>query len=787
MIKHHIKLFFRTLKTNGTSSCINIFGLSLGLATVVLIAFWTKFEFNMNAFDERDSAQHVQIFLNRLTATGIETVDRTPGPLTRAMADEFPEVAYGVPVVAPRFFYFGVLTNGRNSVKARSHFVGEGFFNIFGCDFLRGSKVSALNDKNAIAISKQMAITLYGTLDVVGKTVEFKNEYFDGTYTISGVFEIPNNSSSDYDIIFSYERFLMGRPNLLKWNNGGIQAHMVLHEGTDLAAFNSKIKDYLATQIEGSEATLFAQKYAENYLYGTYENGVPTGGKITCVKLFAMIAAFIMLIACINFMNLSTARASKRLKEIGIKKVVGANRRTLIAQYLGESILMAFFALFIALGIVLAIHPFFEGIIGEQLPFELGSKEIIFLVSCSIFTGLLAGSYPAIYLSGFKAIDVLKSKLSSNLGEFWVRKGLVVFQFVVSIVMICAVLVIYKQVQFMQTKDLGYDKENILSFPMEGELAKDSDAFLSELKKIPGVSAASHMWGEIPGNTSRASGFQWKGQILEEQKISFNYIEGGYDMVSLLGVKIHSGRVFSKSHPTDGEAIIFNETAIKTMNIEGNPIGQTVNFKGRRKIIGVVKDFNVDALSEKIRPLFFILSKGNNFIVKLTPGLEKGSLAKIGDLYHTFNENYPLDFSFLEDRYQALYASERRVGALSKYFTALAIAISCMGVFGLAAFMAERRKKEIGIRKVLGQSVGQVTLMLSSEFAKLVFISILIALPVAYVLTSSWLSGFAYRISLHMGYFVGAGLIGFSLAMLTVGSQTIAAAHKNPIEGLKEE
>ncbi|MEL7118336.1 MAG: FtsX-like permease family protein [Bacteroidota bacterium] len=788
MLKHNLTLFFRNINKYKGTFLINTFGLASGLAATILISIWANFELQFHKFNEKDSAQHVQVMVNRPHSAGINTVPYTPGPLYKAMEEEFPEVSYSVPIVVPRSFYNGLLVKNEVGMKVEPQYVGDGYFNIFGCDFIYGEKESALQDKNSIVISKAVAEGLFGRSDVVGESVELEHRYVPGPYTITGVFELPANASIQYNALIGFERFLDGRSNLRKWNNGGVEVHLVLEKGTDINAFNQKIENFLTTKIEGIDFTLFAQPYAQTYLYGNYENGQAVGGRIRYVRLFLIIAAFIIFIACINFMNLSTANASRRLQEIGIKKVLGAKRNRLTRQYLLESILLSFFALVMAIFLVALLLPEFSKIIGVPLNFQIGWKEFLFLTGLMIATGLLAGSYPALYLSKFEPLRILKGKLSLSASSLWVRNILVVFQFSISIVLIASVLVIYNQIDYLQTKNLGYDKENIISFQIEGDLIKKDTLFLEELKNTVGVKSASRMWGELPGKISGGSGFQWPGQEPEGQDVDFSFIEGGYGMIQLLDVKLKAGRALSQEYSTDKEsAIVFNETAIKTMGLEGDPIGQQVYFKGMRTIVGIVEDFHATTLAEKIEPMFFIISNGDHFVVKMEAGTERSTINKIAALYKNYNKTYPFEYSFLDERYQQLYAAEERVSKLSRFFAGLAIIISCLGLLGLATFSAERRRKEISIRKVIGQPAWNVAAMLSGEFTRLVIVAIVIGLPVAYYLSQNWLMNFAYHDSLNIWFFVAAGLIAILIAIITVGIKALQAAYRNPIEGLREE
>tara|TARA_R110002073_G_scaffold89852_8_gene212605 strand:+ start:39842 stop:42208 length:2367 start_codon:yes stop_codon:yes gene_type:complete len=788
MLKHNLLLFFRNIKRYKTTFFINIIGLSSGLACVLLIALWVIDETNKDYFSQKDSDRHVQVFVNVNLPSSIRTKEITPGPLTMALGEEIPEVDYAIPIVAPRSFYNGILSKENKRIRAVPLFVGEGYFNVFDCEFIQGNKKGSLENKESIVISEKMAFALFQTKEnIVGKTINFDNEYFKGIYTVSGVFKAQKNNSTSYDVLLSYDRFLDGRPGLKKWNNGGVLAHLVLKPNVTISQLNLKIKNFLKSKIKGLDQTLFAQKYSETYLYGTYENGKASGGRIAYVRLFSIIALFILLLACINFTNLSTANAFRRLKEIGVKKATGISRKSLISQYFGESILMSLMSFIVSVVLVLLVLPKFNEIIGTQLSFSLSPVMIITFLSIVLFAGIISGSYPAIYLSGLKPINSLKGKLNARSSNFWIRKGLVITQFSVSIILLLVVLVISKQVNYVQNADVGFDKDQIISFKVEGDLAKNHKAFLSEVKNIVGVSSASYMWGDLPGGISSGSGFAWIGQTPEERKTRFDFIEGGNGMINLLGLEIIQGESISEENNSNNDKIIFNESAIKLMNYGDNPIGKRVHFKGYKTIAGVVKDFHFESLYESIKPMFFIFSTGNNFIVKINSKNSSESIAKIETIHTRFDPSIPFEFKFLDENYQALYTSEKRVATLSTYFAGIAILISCLGLFGLAIFTASQRRKEIGIRKTLGQRKSQITILLSTEFAKLIGIAILIGLPIAFFLMRDWLSEFAYRIELRIDYFFFTALLAMFVALATVATQAIRAANKNPIDALREE
>jgi len=491
-------------------------------------------------------------------------------------------------------------------------------------------------------------------------------------------------------------------------------------------------------------------------------------------------------------MNLATAKASRRVKEVGIKKAIGASRKTLIFQYFGESMLMTFLSLLLAILMVDLLLPQFNVITGKHLDLTFNINLILSLTGIILVTGIIAGSYPALYLSGFNPSTVLKGRFigqSGTVTELVARKGLIVFQFTLSVIFIVSVLVIYKQIEFVQTTYLGYDKENIIYFKPESNVSKNLETFLTEVKKVPGVVNASSIARSIVGAQNSTVGiFNWEGKD-PDAIIPFEIVNGNYDLIETLGIEMKEGRSFSREFTADTSAVIFNEAAIEVMGLK-DPIGKIFNLWGKDlKIVGVAKNFHFESLHEKVKPLFFKLvpEEVERIMVKLSAGKERETIERLGQFYRNFNPGFAFDYKFLDQEYQAQYNAERRVATLSKYFAGLAVLISCLGLFGLASFTAERRQKEIGIRKVLGSSVFGIVYLLSSEFTKIVFIAILIALPASYFLTKHWLDNFAFKIALEWWYFIGAGAIALFIAWLTVGTQAIKAARVNPAKCLKDE
>jgi ABC-type antimicrobial peptide transport system permease subunit len=789
MLKHSFLIIFRNFQRSKISFLINLIGLSTGLVCTILIYLWVYDELGVDKFDNKDGAIY-QVLRNETINDGIQTETFTPGLLADEVQTTIPEVLRSTAVVEPSAAYNGVLSAGSKHLTVRPQFVGKDYFKVFPSNFLEGNMHVALVDKNSIVISEDLALKLFHrTKSVAGKVVKFENHYFEGSYLVSGVFRPQPNASSQCDVLLNYNLFLERRPELKDWLNGGPSTFIILKEGSDVVDVNLKITNLLQRKRPGTKETLFLQLYSQRYLYGQYENGVPVGGRIVYVHLFSFIAILILGIACINFMNLSTAKSSLRMKEVGVKKVMGAARSSLIMQYLGESLLLAFLSLMFALLVTELLLPEFSQTTGKSLSLHLDLNLILTLVMITVFTGLFAGSYPALYFSGFNPALALNGKLNNTIAELMTRKGLVVFQFAISVILIVCVLVIYRQTKFIQTKDLGYDKNNVISFIKQGNLEQNYHSFLARIRKVPGIVNASYMFGDLAGGaSSRSGGFFWDGQVQEAQGTQFNYLDVDYDLIETLGLHMASGRAFSREFGADSSTIIFNEEAIKAMGLK-DPIGKTVEFYGERQIIGVVKDFYFESLTKKVKPFFFKIDyeKGGHILVRMKSGTERNTIDAIQAIYRHFNPGFPFEFTFLNEDYQAQYVSENRTSTLSRYFAGTAIILSCLGLFGLATFTAERRQKEIAIRKTLGCSRFGVIYLLSMTFIKIILLAICVALPISYILSRYWLDTFAYRTTLDWWVFGIAGLLSLLMASMAIGMQILHVAKVNPAQSLKQQ
>ena len=784
MFKLNLLLAIRSLKKYKISFLINLIGLTTGLACFILIYLWVDDELKMNQFHE-NNANLYQVMEHQQYAEDIMTTYSTPGLLAETLAEEVPEIKYAATTT---WIDATTLTVDDLNIKADGYHVGADYFNIFSYGLVQGDPDKVLADKSSIVISEELAHSLFkSSQDVIGRTVEYQHEK---SFIVSGVFKgTPANSSFQFDYVLPFEDYKDDNDWVLSWGNNGPSTFVVLRDGAKGEDVSAKIADFVSKREEESHVTLFLKPYADRYLYSSYENGIQDGGRIEYVQLFSIIAIFILLIACINFMNLSTARASRRAKEVGIKKAIGARQGSLIYQFLSESLMITLISMIIALLIVVLFLPSFNLITEKNIYLNLGPERVGHLIGIAIVTGILAGSYPALYLSNFKPVKVLKGTIRGSMGELWIRRGLVIFQFALSVILIVAVVSILRQVEYVQNKNLGYNKENVIRFPIEGRLESNLETFLSEARELSGIVSASSIGHSMMGRQNNTSGLKWEGKDPNE-RILFENVRVNHDLIETMGIAIAEGRSFDRKFRADTSKIIFNETAINIMGFD-EPIGKVINLWDEidLEIVGVVEDFNFQSLHEDIKPLFIHLSPENtwNVMMRIEAGKERVAISNVKNFYERFNPGFSFDYDFMDEEYANLYKSEQRVATLSKYFAGFAIMISCLGLFGLAAFTAERRLKEIGIRKTLGSSSLNIVYLLSKDFTRLVLVSIVIALPTSYFLVQKWVGQFAYRIDLSIWIFFGAGLTALAIAWLTISSQAIKAANVNPVDCLRAE
>jgi predicted permease len=784
MQKAYFLIAWRNLLKDKQFSFLNLIGLSVGLACSFLVFLWIRDEMSYDKFFSND--ERLYQLLERRTYEGESFLSiESSGRLSDAVKQGIPEVEYAAAVAPAKWFQPNTLTVNNKSLKANVQYADKEFFQIFSFDLLAGDRSTLLKDKYSIVLSDELAIRLFGTANnIVGKQVLFDHSV---TFMVSGIFKkMPTNSSQQFDFVLPFEYFKMVKDWVTYWGNGGPSNFVLLKEGTDINSFNNKVENIIKVNTGDSSRQVVASKFSNGYLYGQFDSNAKSGGRIGMVNLFGALACFILLIACINFMNLSTAKASRRLKEVGIKKVVGASRKQLIFQFLTESVLLTFIALVFSLLISLLLMPEFNQLTGKSIRIPFTWEMAGSVTGITLLTGLLAGSYPALYISGFNPLAILKGKLNTSTAELLSRKGLVVFQFSISAILIVAVTVVYQQIQFIRSVDLGYNKENVIRFASEGNILKNQESFLAEMRTLEGVSNAAYTYHSIVGR-SYSSGLEWSGKSTV-QKLYFEIFGVSEGFIETMDMKVIEGRSFSRDYGLDSLSVIINQTAVKALGLE-EPLGATVRLHGQlRQVVGVVKDFHFESMHDAIKPAVMHLQSGEGRIIaRISKSKEQAAIAAIEKLYKKYNPDFPFEFNFLDTDYQKQFESEARTASLSGYFASLAIIISCLGLFGLAAFTAQKRQKEIGVRKVIGASIANITTMLSKDFLKLVGMSLLISFQLSAWMMHDWLEKYTYRISLSVSVFVLAAGLVLLITIIAIGIQTIKAALANPIKSLRTE
>jgi len=788
MFRHNILLSLRIFKRYKSSFLINLTGLAAGLASVLMIYLWVQDETNIDRFHEKGDRLY-QVMGNFNRPDGISTWNGTSALLGDGLNDAFPEIETAISSTPPEWKIQFELAIDETQLKAVGKHVQAEYFNLFSYPVLMGSAKESLTNPNSVVLTETLATNLFGSPEkAMGQTLKWKSMMLGAESMVTAIIEdIPANSTDQFDLLLPFEAYTKDFGN--SWPNPNAITYVLLQEGADLNTVNAKIRNFLDDKLEDNNKELFLTPYEDQYLYGRYENGVIAGGRIEYVRLFSIIAVFILVIACINFMNLATARASRRIKEVGVKKSVGASRAALVLQHLIESVLMALLSLVVAVILVNLFMPQFNLITGKDISLTFSTELFISSLGISLVTGLLAGSYPAFYLSGFKPALVLKGLLKGSNGELWVRRGLVIFQFALTIIFIVGVVVIYQQMEMIQSKQLGFDKDNLVYFEREGKTTDNDnlDGFIKGLKNLPGVASATAINNEF-FNPPGLNNFSWEG--MTEDAPEFKRFIVYYNFVETADIELLEGRDFSSEFPLRDEwQIIINESAATAIGYE-EPVGKKANYGGLdARIVGVVKDFQFKSLHEKTGPAVLMLDPRFllNTMIRIEAGTTAETLNRLEDYYKVYNPGFTLNYRFLDQDFQALYDAETKVSALSRYFAGLAILISCLGLLGLVAFSAERRTKEIGIRKVLGSDKLSIVMLLSKDFTRMIIIAILIALPVSYYFSAQWLSGFAYPIDLNWWLFAGAGLASLFIAWLAVSFQTLRIAGINPVDCLRDD
>ncbi|MBT28289.1 MAG: hypothetical protein CMO01_01420 [Thalassobius sp.] len=788
MFKNYLKISWRNIAKNKVFSLINISGLSLGLTCSILIALWVQNEYQIDNFHE-NLDQIYKVTSCEYSGKEVNGSYDTPGRLAEELKKVIPDVELACGYSWIGWYTFSVEDK---KMKIPGTFAGEDFFKIFSYPFLIGSPEEALKTPESIAISRKMANNFFGSPEqAMGESIKFNNET---ELKISGVFEdITDKSSEKFQYIISWEFFVAQNKWLEKWGNSGPSTFVKLQAESDADQVSKKIQHFIKNYDEGysenDRLELGLQPYKDQYLYSNFDNGKIAGGRIEYVKMFEIVAVFILLIACINFMNLSTARSVKRAKEIGVRKVIGAVRISLIGQFIIEALLFTLIAIVLSLVLLFLLLPAFNLLTSKHIVFPTTDTSFwlgIFILT--LVTGIISGAYPAFLLSSFKPIAVIKNNVKTGKTSGLFRKGLVVFQFALSMIFIVGMIVISKQVDYIKTKNLGYQKNNLVYLPNTGEMARNFDYFKAEALKIPGIEHITRMSSRPMEIDNTTAAVDWEGKDPAERP-TFTQATIGYDFIETMQSTMLYGREFSEGF-ADSASYIINETALKTIGYK-DPIGMPLTFwEVKGTIVGVVKDFHFKSLHDPIKPLVLRLTHKRSrgyALIRIQSDKMQEALENLEILHEKVNPEFPFAHQFADEEYGYLYRSEQVVARLSRYFAFLAIFISCLGLLGLVIFMAEQRVKEIGIRKVLGAKVTQIITLLSKDFMKLIGIAIVIASPIAYYVMKEWLQGFEYHVKIQWWMFVIAASGAVLIALITISYQSIKTALMNPVKSLRSE
>lgn len=801
MLTNYLKTAIRNLWKRKSFSLINIVGLAIGMTVSFLILLYVWNEVTYDRFHEN----HANIYriATKLDAQGRHfEIASVPAPLGPALADQFPEVGR-----IARLHEFGtrIISYEEKLYEEPNIFHADpDLFDVFTISVVRGNPKSWLEAPFNLVVTEDIAEKYFGDADPIGRTLKIDNRY---TYTVTGVVKgMPENSHFKFSMIGSLSSLEQIRGDLNLWMGFNYRTYILLEGNPSIEGITKKYNDLLMANIPeqfqqlGAEVEIFLQPLRNIHLHSHLEGELEPPGNPAFIRILTTIALFILLIACINFMNLSTAQSSRRAREVGMRKVLGAHRGKLIGQFLGESLLLSFISLVIAIILIYALLPVFNQLVSKNLVFNPAQNGIILLglIGITVLAGLLAGTYPAFFLSAFVPLEVLKSRFKAGKGHRFFRNGLVTLQYIISITLIVSTFVIFYQLHHIKNRDLGFDKEQVAVISLRGQVYQKHDVFKNEILRLPGVVSAACS-STVPSRGLSETMFSFEG--IDRKKQVFPIMEIDPDYLETMDMQLAYGRGFSTEHPGDNKAMILNETLVKQLGWDG-PLGKTVSMmdladadnpgKGFIEVpytvIGVVRDFHFESLHEKIRGHLMKLSgQANRISVRLRPGTIAGTIQSIENIWRELEPAHPFSYLFLDDSFDRLYRSEQRMGQIFISFTMMAIFISCLGLFGLASFTADQRTKEIGIRKVLGASVSNVVFLLSKDFTKWVILANVVAWPVAYLVMAKWLQNFAYRISLAIWMFILSGFIALIIAVLTVSTKALRAAAADPIESLRYE
>ncbi len=795
MFKNYFKIAIRNLFKNKAFSFINIFGLSIGLASFILISIYIKNELGYDKFQKHYDQIYRPVEVQQAPGLGSQDVAVTMGPLAPALKSDFPEILEATRILPMGEFYCRVGDKG--FYEPNILFADSSVFNVFTIPFIEGDPKTALSEPFSIVISKDVEHKYFGNEDPLGKIISLHNWLGANDYKVTGVIKnYPKNSHLYFDMLASYSTAKSMIPNLSNWGDNFMATYILLQKGYPKENLEKKFPAFIKRHLpkdSWNDLKLYLQPLKDIHLYSShikFQTFNRNQGDINSIYTFSIIAVFILLIACINFMNLSTARSAKRVKEAGIRKVLGSNRKNLIYQFIGEAVIISLLALIIAVIIVELVFPYFQTIFPDK--FTVSSTNnigfLLQLLGIAIVLGILAGSYPAFFLSSFTPSESLKSSFASTSKGAFLRKSLVVFQFAIAVILIVCTGVVMDQMSYIQNKNLGFNKEHVLYMPIRDKDTRNKIGLLkNELLKNPDILSASAAAGLIGASGSQGTetiaGTNGKEQLMMRR----SFVD--FDFIKTMQMKILKGRNFSRDYPTDSnKAVIINEATVKNLGWK-DPIGKIFEGKPDRTVIGVVKDFNFYSLHTKIEPMIMAIvpSQFHYLLVRIRPDNIKKTVDYLKDTWNNIVPNRPFEYSFLDQQLDRMYKNDENTGRLFALFSLITIIIACLGLFGLASFVTEQRTKEIGIRKVLGAKISGIIALLTKEFIKWILIASVIAFPLAYIISQNWLDNFAYRTQINFVIFIAAALIVILIAAATISYQAVKAALTNPVKSLRYE
>ena len=785
MFQNYLKVALRNLWRSKGFSFINVTGLAIGLASAMLISLWIYNQVSFDRFHKNDS-QLYQVWNRAILDGQLQCWDNVPKILAPTLRLEYPEM---VNVVRTNSRWFVTRTNDKK-ISSSALIADSTFLSMFNFPMIKGNPATALNNTYSLVITEKMASKMFGREDALNKVITIDSNNF----TVTGVLkDLPANTRFDFEMILPWSYMTKTGQDDQNWGNNSCHTYVQLKAGSDGVTVNPKIQDVTKRHSAGAEQQeIFLHHVSNWHLYSRFENGKIAGGRIELVVMFGIIACFILLIACINFMNLSTARSEKRAKEVGVRKVAGANRSLLVGQFIGESVLIALIAGVFAALIVILCLPSFNLLVAKQL--ALPYDNIYFWVISITFvlvTGLLAGSYPAFFLSSYKPSEVLKGTFRRSQAAINPRKVLVVLQFTFAIILVISTIIVTQQIKHAQKREAGYDRGRLVYLWLSGELYNKFNLLENEVMRSGIALSITRTNAPLTESFSNTWGYQWAGKAPNDKTIFNTYVQDE-DLVTTAGLKLLVGRdIDLDKFPTDSTAVLLNESAVKAIGFK-DPIGQIVKDGDvNYRVVGVIKDFVLESPFSTVAPMVIHGAHSNWFNIiniKLKPGTDvQKSLQELEKIYSKYNPAYPFEYHFVDDDYKRKFTEAQQLGTLTAIFAGLTIFISCLGLFGLAAYMAQNRTREIGIRKVLGASVLKVTALLTKDFVVLVLISLVIAVPVAWFVMHTWLQDFSYRVKIEWWVFVLAGIISVVISLVTVSYQAIRAAIANPVKSLRSE